>query len=194
MWGMGVPRAWHTISVPVVLEKSTWFGGSWINTGPDVSDWPRTEMVRKMNVLNYYHLYDSKHSSVIIHSSPIILPIISCSPAIRSSRICRGLAMTASAVRARGRVVSISSNHTLFCDIAWKWIKCVCVTYCVATLCLLSRRIPNRDGHQWRDICDAWSWTNLSPSLSWQTRWSETGFRSLICNYNLEPACTEGWK
>ena len=122
MCGIGVPRAWHTISVPVVLEKSTWFGGSWINTGPDVSDWPRTEMVRKMNDLNYYRLC-SDHSSVIVHSSPIILPIISCSPAIRSSRICRGLAMTASAVRARGRVVSISSNHTLFCDIAWKWIK-----------------------------------------------------------------------
>ena len=32
--GMGVPRDWHTISVPVVFEKSTWFGGSWMNSGP----------------------------------------------------------------------------------------------------------------------------------------------------------------
>ena len=51
MCGIGVPRAWHTISVPVVLEKSTWLGGSWINTGPDVSDWPRTEMIRRMYVI-----------------------------------------------------------------------------------------------------------------------------------------------
>ena len=35
--GNGVPLDWHMTSIPVVLEKSTWFGGSCMNTGPDVS-------------------------------------------------------------------------------------------------------------------------------------------------------------
>lgn len=43
IWGMGVPRDWQMISVPVVFEKSIWLGGSWMNTGPEVSDWADTE-------------------------------------------------------------------------------------------------------------------------------------------------------
>jgi hypothetical protein len=46
--GIGVPRDWQTISVPVVLEKSTWFGGSWMKTGPEVSAWPRAEDNREI--------------------------------------------------------------------------------------------------------------------------------------------------
>ena len=34
--GMGVPLDWQMTSVPVVLLKSTWLGGSWMNTGPEV--------------------------------------------------------------------------------------------------------------------------------------------------------------
>lgn len=41
--GNGVPRLWQMTSAPVVLEKSTWFGGSWTNTGPETSDWAATE-------------------------------------------------------------------------------------------------------------------------------------------------------
>ena len=35
--GRGVPLDWQMTVVPVVFEKSTWLGGSWINTGPDKS-------------------------------------------------------------------------------------------------------------------------------------------------------------
>ena len=38
--GMGVPRDWQMTSAPVVLEKSTWLGGSWIKTGPLVGSPP----------------------------------------------------------------------------------------------------------------------------------------------------------
>jgi hypothetical protein len=40
--GSGNPLDWQTISVPVVLLKSTWFGGSWMNTGPEVADCAKT--------------------------------------------------------------------------------------------------------------------------------------------------------
>lgn len=32
--GLGVPMAEHSTVAPVVLEKSTRFTGSWMNTGP----------------------------------------------------------------------------------------------------------------------------------------------------------------
>ena len=55
IFGSGVPRLWQMISAPVVLEKSTWLGGSWTKTGPDTSLWAETEMEKpKIKYLTNY--------------------------------------------------------------------------------------------------------------------------------------------
>ena len=52
IFGSGVPRLWQMISAPVVLEKSTWLGGSWTKTGPDTSLWAETETRDKLTFYN----------------------------------------------------------------------------------------------------------------------------------------------
>jgi hypothetical protein len=53
--GTGLPRAEHSTTAPVVLEKSTLFGGSRMYTGPAVSSSAITETVRNP-VLALVHL------------------------------------------------------------------------------------------------------------------------------------------
>ena len=55
--GRGFPVAAHSTTVPVVLEKSTRFGGSFRNTGPDSESSPAKPVDEQMNPISFNEIH-----------------------------------------------------------------------------------------------------------------------------------------